>query len=246
MSRYNLRYQISLFADFSTLSPSEEIYSQLESAYTDSNLMRVPFTENTISEAGTVTRDCIKVTSSDNAISIEFRSDRVIFTWLNTDINQSADKSIGVFTDNILDVMQRVDILKDTLYRRIGYVRYSLFDSPTPDDVYSYMNKTIPFLQSAQKREWVNYMPSRYTDGRGEEYNIVTTIKHTNGPLKKDGVVQLFDGVFLSIDVNTLDEQRIGVYNYENVKNKLSTLRDIERRVSSQYLDLLNGISHAE
>ena len=185
MSRYNLRYQISLFADFSTLSPSDEIYSQLESAYTDSNLMRVPFTENTISEAGTVTRDCVKVTSSDNAIAIEFRSDRVIFTWLNTDINQSVEKSIGVFTDNILDVIQRVDILKDTLYRRIGYVRYSLFDSPTPDDVHSYMNKAIPFLQSAQKRERVNYMPSRYTDGRGEEYNIVTTIKHTNGPLNK-------------------------------------------------------------
>lgn len=74
MARYNLKYQISFFADFSTLAPSSDIYRQFESAYPDCKLERVPFLEN-ITQAGTQIRDCVKVSTIDGVISIEFRSD---------------------------------------------------------------------------------------------------------------------------------------------------------------------------
>lgn len=246
MARYSLRYQISLFADFSILAPSNEIYSQFETAYPNCRLVRVPFLENTVTESGTMTRECVKVSTTDGIITIEFRSDRVIFTWINADINRTEDVSIGVFSNNVMDVVSRVDILKNTNYRRIGYVRYSLFDSPSPEIVYSHLNKTIPLLENLPKSDWTNYLPTRLIDNGGNSYNIVATVKHTTGPIKMDGAIRPYDGIFLSIDVNTLDEERNYIYNNENIKNKVASLRDLERKVSSQFLDLFNSLEHAE
>lgn len=246
MARYSLRYQISLFADFSTLAPSNEIYSQFETAYPNCRLVRVPFVENTVTESGTMTRECVRVSTTDGSITIEFRSDRVIFTWLNTDINRTEDVSIGIFSNNVMEVVNRVDKLKNTLYRRIGYVRYSLFDSPLPETVYSHFNKTIPLLQNLPKNDWTNYLPTRLVDHSGNAYNIVATVKHATGPIKKDGSIRPYDGIFVSIDVNTPDEERNCIYNSENLKNKVDSLRDLERKVSSQYLDLFNSLEHAE
>lgn len=246
MARYNLRYQISLFADFSTLAPSNEIYSQFESAYPNSKLLRVPFLENTVTQAGTQTRECVKVSTNDGVVSIEFRSDRAIFTWLNTDINRTDEISIGIFSNNVLSVVNQVDILKNTLYRRIGYVRYSLFDNPSSEIVYSHTNKTIPFLENLPKSDWTNYLPTRFVDGGGNEFNIVATIKHTTGPIKMNGETKPFEGIFVSIDVNTPNEVRNSIYNHDTLKNKIDSLRELESKVSSQYQNLFNCIGNAE
>lgn len=246
MARYNLRYQISLFADFSTLEPSNELYSQFESAYPNSKLLRVPFLENTVTPAGTQTRECVKVSTNDGVVSIVFRSDRVIFTWLNTDINRTDEISIGIFSNNVLSVVSKVDILKNTLYHRIGYVRYSLFDNPSSEIVYSHTNKTIPFLENLPKSDWTNYLPTRFVDGGGNEYNIVATVKHTTGPIKMNGETKPFDGIFVSIDVNTPNEVRNFIYNHDTLKNKINSLRELESKVSSQYQNLFNCVGNAE
>ena len=60
-----------------------------------------------------------------------------------------------------------------------------------------------------------------------------------------NGAIRPYDGIFVSIDVNTPDEERNYIYNNENLKNKVDTLRDLERKVSSQYLDLFNSLEHA-
>lgn len=170
----------------------------------------------------------------------------MIFTWLNTDINRTKDISIGVFSNNVLAVVEQVDILKNSSFRRIGYVRYSLYDSPPPVIVYSHLNKTIPLLEKLPKNDWTNYLPTRFIDTAGNAYNIVATVKHTKGPVKKDGVIAQYDGIFLSIDVNTPDEEHNYIYNYEILKRKIDSLRELESNVSSQYLNLFNRFQYVE
>lgn len=245
MSRYNLRYQISLFDDFSSLQPHPEIFEQLKSSVLGYQLNRVPFMENLVNESGTLRRNCVKVSTQDGMLFIEFRADRVAFTCLNIDIENIVFPSIAIFKDLVFEAINRVDALRDRSYSRVGYVRYALFDSPSPEIVYGKMNRSIPFQENLIKGDWTNYLPTRFRNNVGNTFNVVTTIKHMNGPMQMRGKLSIFDGIFMSNDINTLAEEN-GQYHGLLLSGKLRELCEIENKVASQYLTLLESFNHAE
>lgn len=240
MGKIQLRYQITLFSDFSGLEASPESYNMFEQVNTFGTLRPLPFVEHNISEEGAKNIQRVKMTSEDGAFTVEFRFDRVIFSMLNIDVDNFVMPSIGVFANNVIDFITQADVFSAIHFSRIGYVRYSLFDSPSPDEIYSKFNSPILFQKDLQKGDWTNYLPTRYTSSNGTTFNVVTTLKHTVGPMKIKGVIRNYDGVFVSVDVNT-PNTIVNKYYEDEIKKCIDTLRGIESKVNSQICNLIEN-----
>lgn len=241
MEKIQLRYQITLFSDFSGLEASAENFNKFARAQSFGMLQPSPFAEHNLSEDGVKDIQRVKMISEDGAFTVEFRFDRVVFSMLNIDVGNFEMPSIGVFANNVIDFISQADVFSAIHFSRIGYVRYSLFDSPSPDEIYAKLSSPILFQKDLQKGDWTNYLPTRYVSSNGSIFNVVTTLKHTVGPMKIKGVIRNYDGVFVSVDVNTPNTIVGNKYFGDETKKCIDTLREIESKVNSQICDLIEN-----
>lgn len=241
MGKIQLRYQITLFSDFSGLEASAESYNKLAQVKSFGVLQPIPFVEHNLSEDGAKDIKRVKMASENGAFTVEFRFDRVVFSMLNIDVYNFDMPSIGVFANNVIDFISHADVFSAIHFSRIGYVRYSLFDSPSPDEIYAKFNSPILFQKDLQKGDWTNYLPTRYMSSNGSTFNVVTTFKHTVGPMKIKGSIRNYDGVFASVDVNTPSTIEENKFFGDELRKCIDALREIESKVNSQICNLIEG-----
>lgn len=241
MGKIQLRYQITLFSDFSSLEASADNYNKFSQFNIFGQLRPLPLIEHNVSEEGLKDIQRIKMTSENGAFTVEFRFDRVVFSMFNIDVDNVEMPSIGIFASNVIDFISQVNVFSGIHFSRIGYVRYSLFDSPSPDEIYAKFNSPILFQKGLPKGDWTNYLPTRYTSSNGTVFNVVTTLKHTVGPMKIKGVIKNYDGVFVSVDVNTPTTIVVNKYYGDEIRKCIDTLREIESKVNSQICDLIEN-----
>lgn len=239
--RVDLRYQISLFGDFESITPNSEVVNPLLENLKGYNLVPGTFIETQFTSNGLNNSQRLSLRSNDMSFSIEFKLDRIDFYLLNTDINVFNMMSIDSFAKQVKDIYNKVSCDNKFKIRRIGFVRYLLFiEGVDHSIVYRKLNKNIKYYENLPMKDWSNYLPASITLPSGIAANAVTTIKHFTNELKINSTIKICDGVMVTTDVNTLAEDKELRFDAKQTECVIDELQRIEYKLCSQFTNLIN------
>lgn len=241
--RVDLRYQISLFGDFDSItSDKPELVRNILNKLSVYEFVPGAFIETQLTPSGIRNNQRLSLKSNDMSFSIEFKTDRIDFYLLNTDVNVYKMRSIDTFSKQVKDIYNKINTILSFKTRRIGFVRYLLFiEGVDHNAIYRKLNTNVKFYNDLRMKDWSNYLPASITLQSGIQANAVTTIKHFANKLKIDSNIKVCDGVMVITDVNTLAEDTILKYDVTQTEKIIDELQKIEYKLCSQFTNLING-----
>lgn len=239
--RINLRYQLVLFSDYSTVRDDPNTQELFLGALQDYGFALRPLVEATIGPAGVTSQARPSFSTSDGAFSISINSDKATFDYVYTDINVSNMISIADFLEKVFDVGSRIGLFSERHYRRVGLIRHTFYDEVDVNRIYSLFCNHIKFYDSLEMKDWSVFLPAKknLSDGRG--INATSKIAHINTSVRKNSAIQPFDGIAIITDVNTLASNNVDNIPWESMKSIIREIQRVEYDITNQTCYAIDG-----
>lgn len=244
--RNNLRYQLILFSSFD-LNTSQEVLNAIKTALNDDRMNVTPFIETIfgINPGGPTNVGRPRFASTDGTYSFYVKSDCLAFEWVNVDIEVTPLLSFDAFCKKSIDICKRVKYFAEHYYRRIGLVRTTFIDEVDQQKVFDYLCRPIKYYEGKEMKDWNCFLPAKtFIDGGKIEVNATSRIQHLTTRVNRLSSNQLFDGISITSDVNTLASNNQDKYSVTDIEHLLCEMKDVEYQITNDYCNVINNDSN--
>lgn len=200
--------------------------------------------EASIGPSGVSTQSRPSFSTQDGSFSVAINSDKATFEFVYTNINESVTLSIAEFLEKVFDVGNRVSLFSGRLFRRVGLIRYSLFDEVDVNQVFGLFSNHIRFYDDLEMKDWSFFFPAKKILPSGREINATSKVSHATTIIRKESINQPFNGISLVTDVNTLASNVVDNIAWEDMKGIIRDLQRIEYEITNQTSNSITGINN--
>ncbi len=239
--RINLRYQLVLFSSFD-LQASPEVINTIKTELNDDGLAVTPFIETIfgVIPGGPTNVGRPRFATSDGSFSFFVKSDCLAFDWVNVDIGVSPVLSFDNFCKISLAICEKIGFFSQHNYRRIGLVRTTFIDEVNQQHVFDSFSKTIKYYSGKEMKDWNFFFPAKTFIGNSIEVNATSRLQHLITNVNRKSQNQVFDGVSLTTDVNTVASNSQDIYSLTDIEELLLEMKDIEYQITNDYYNVIN------
>lgn len=243
MEVIDFRFQVALFGNFDDISPNIDVIKYFIEVFSDKGLIPSQYNELSFDIAGGAGKNAnrLSLTSKDSSWNIRFSQDRADFVLTNIDIGKFRMLSKADFLSDFKEIHAKINEKYPRKIKRLGFVNQYLIKGVLIDDVSKKISNTPEILTDTPSIEFSNKVATRTKIKVPDEelINISGEIRWLRTNMKIENKEQIFDGLLMTIDINTLAEKteyRIDVDKINNILAKSSTIED---SVRDGYLKLL-------
>lgn len=246
MEVITLRHQIVIFGNYDDITPNMDNIKYFIDVFSDKNLIpsqfrevNVNLTENTVKNTE-LSR--LSLTSTDGMWNIRFNIDRIDFVLTNSNIGKVDMPNTELFITEVEDILTKVHKKFPKSYKRVGFVSQYLFKNIDTNTSSQKANKTIIFFNEKPIIEWSNKTTTRIPIHIPEQelINISNELRWVKTNIKVEDKNMLFDGLLLSIDINTINENQNYRFNTNNIKVLLKEISKIRAEIKFQNVKTLS------
>lgn len=243
MEIIDFRFQVALFGNFDDISPNVDVIKYFIEVFADRGLIPSQFNELSFDIAGGAGKNAnrLSLTSKDSSWNIRFSHDRADFVLTNIDIGKFSMLSKADFLSDFNEIHARINEKFPKKIKRLGFVNQYLITGIPIDDVSKKISRTPEIMTDTPSIEFSNKVATRTTIKVPEEeiMNISGELRWLRTNMKIENQDKIFDGLLMTIDINTLGEKTEYRIDADKIKNILAESTTIEDSVREGYLKLL-------
>ena len=241
MQRQSIRYLASMFINATDITPHLTTYIKLNEIFGDDIILG---TMQEITPAGMQNR--IKFDSPTHKMHVTIGMNRVNIER----ITQNVSEGIGTFEDfsHLCESLfsQFVEKFMKSA-NRLSFVSEDIIIDIAEEELEGFASKLfiLPSVYSINKpSEWTCRLANKQTrevNEKQEGFNVVTNISRVNGEINNTGEMELFEGLKIEIDINTVAECTEFRFKDEDIRD-LYTRAPVWRNEVSLSIDTHLGI----
>jgi hypothetical protein len=232
-------FQISVFGDFTSITPSDTTISTMITNFKDYGLLPALFQENNLNLSPDPSLSKFETTSRLSMISVEKKLN-VMFASSRIDISKtSADLTAHLMNEDLtvlLDLLRKAT--EGHSFTRIALNTTSMLSNPS-EDIIRKLQPSLAFYSDPNeltvrlnKREDISV-----GNGSIECANTIITIQKTIGQLLLNNQpVSIDHGILIQFDINTLAENSSSRFSSEQAKGFVSSAEEIRQSILNQLL----------
>ncbi|KAA6326223.1 hypothetical protein EZS27_024643 [termite gut metagenome] len=234
-----LKYQISLFGNYAEISPNPETVKYFLDQFSvkgfipnTQNEINIVFGTNPSLNQNTSTQR-LRLSNSDGSWNINFGSGRIDFILTNINIDVFKMLDFDTFIDESKDYIKKISQKFSNKHRRIGIVTDYLLFEPI-EGLQKKFNRSIPFFEERQLQEWTCNVSAKEKVDNNETLNVISTVRKIKMPIFKNSKQMIFDGVHISFDSNTVDENKNYRFDQSNIDINIDNIVTVLNRISAE------------
>lgn len=246
MDVITLRHQIVVFGSYDDITPNMDNIKYFIDVFADKNLIPSQFKEISLNLTGNTVKNTdlsrLSLTSTNGMWNIRFNIDRIDFVLTNSNIGKVDMPNTELFITEVEDILTKVHKKFPKTHKRVGLVSQYLFKNIDTNQSSQKANKTIKFFNEKPIIEWSNKTTTRMTIHIPEQevVNISNELRWVKTNIKVEDKNTLFDGLLLSVDVNTINENQNYRFNSNNIKVLLKEISKIGAEIKAQNVETLS------
>lgn len=246
MHQINLRYQLVVYGDYNEVIPSAENVQFFVNEFADKSFIPSIFQQLRFNSSNlgmkneTVNR--IALTSQDQTWLVKFNTDKIDISLTNGLLDENFLSSDD-FTNQSIDILQKIAKKFPKKYNRIGFITQTLTREIDPKATFGLFNKSLEYIDSAVPTQWNNKFAFRKLieiEDKKEIVNINTDLGWGKAGLNQNNKFIEFEGLLMGLDINTLFEEKTSRYNVSNVELFINRVLAHEKQIRSDLNKRIN------
>lgn len=238
MEIINLKYQVSIFGSFDEIVPDGDNIKYFLDEFSDKNLIPNQFSEINVEvsdeniENKRTSR--LRLTNSETTWNVQFFKDRIDFIFTNSDIYVTEMPEIKNYVEDVKEFIKKINKKYNKSFKRIGLVSQYLVKGIDISESSSKFNTKIGIFSKKPSIEWTNRNATRI-NLKDELINISCDLKWVKTNLIVNSKSQVFEGLLINFDTNTIAENTDYRFNTENILVFLDEILKIENELSRDF-----------
>lgn len=236
----NLKIQVSLFGDYSNITPTEEIIKSCISSFfklgmlPSGNVQEMDPTTNRLEAR-------LSLQSMRNGMAVNFLSNRIDFLVMPLPNSQGAAVTSEIFVDQVNQIASSLTDVLGITFNRIGFVSEKFLAPMSTDKLEELRKKftteAFTLLPDKAVTEWSirNVLADHFDTNMNQEVNVIYNIAKVKVQVGDHNGVRDFDTLHLTLDINTPPEKRVTA--------SLATLSDFLKQSLDREKAINKGLS---
>lgn len=211
----NLKIQVSVFGDFSHITPTEEVIKSCISTFFQLGMLPTGNVQEMDSSTNRL-EPRLSLQSMRNGLSVNFLASRIDFIVMPIPGTLGASLTLENFCAQVLDITKSLFQLLDISFNRIGFVTEK-FLAPLSSEKLETLRKTFTneaftIFTGNPVTEWGirNVILDRFNKSIDHEVNIIYNIAKVKVQMGDQNGLREFETLHLITDINTPPEKRVG------------------------------------
>ena len=242
----NLKFQVSLFGDFSHITPTEDIIKNCITAFFPLGMLPGGNVQE-MDPATNRLESRLSLQSMRNGMSVNFLVGRIDFLVMPLPTTPGASLSLEEFSEQVLKITEKLIKMFGVSFNRIGFVTEK-FLAPLQAEKLELLRRkfiTDDFSVFPEKKvsEWGarNVVLDHFGGNVSQEVNVIHNIAKVKVQMGDQTGVREFETIHLVIDINTPPEKRVGT-SIEVLSDFISEAKNRENLI----YNALSTVTYAE
>ncbi len=250
MNIKNFKYQISLFGNYDDITPSIEVIKYFMELFADKNLIpnrregiRIDIAEDLKQGKNIKQVDDSKLnlTSIDKSWNINFESNKISFAFTDPNLGVFEMPTLDYFVEEVNDIIKKIESKYPKKNNRIGLTTNFLIDGEDINNIQDKLQNNFSFFKGKKISSWTNRLAVTETISNPSEeiLNVVYDISMIKASLLMNNKDSIFNGLFLTLDINTLHENIDYRFDNRNIADFLNELKKLSIKVSDEIIEFI-------
>ena len=243
MKIVNFRFQVALFGNFDDISPNIDVIKYFIEVFADRELIPSQYNELSFDISGGAGKNVnrLSLTSKDSSWNIRFSNNRADFVLTNINIGKFPMPSKIDFLSDFKEIHAKINEKFPKKVKRLGFVNQYLITGIPINDVSKRISNIPEIFTDTPSIEFSNKIATRKTIKIPDEelMNVSGELRWLKTNMKIEDQDKAFDGLLMTIDINTLVEKTEYRLGADKINNILAESTSIEDSVREGYLKLL-------
>ncbi|CAI8837430.1 hypothetical protein [Pseudomonas sp. IT-P260] len=210
----NLKIQVSLFGDYSNITPTEEIIKNCISAFFQHGMLP----SGNVQEMDPNTNRLeprLSLQSMRNGVSVNFLSNRIDFLVMPVPNSPGAAVTSELFFDQVNQITSSLTTVLGITFNRIGFVSEKFLAPMSTEKLEELRKKFITeaftLFPDKSVTEWNvrNVVADHFDKNIDQEVNVIYNISKVKVQFGDSNGVREFETLHLTTDINTPLEKRV-------------------------------------
>jgi hypothetical protein len=238
----NLKYQVSLFGNYDEIVPNSDNMKFFIDNFTDKGI--IPYQIQGFSiDIDIMSKEpsqqksiqMLSLTDSEKKWDIKFNPDRIDIVFVNENIGVIKMISKEDFLQETIEILEKISSKFKKTHKRVAFVTQYLFNLEDISNLSKSFVNSINYLDEKPILRWFNKIETRTKLAKQDEIiNVISDIGSINQPIKMNNVLSLFQGIAISIDINTIFENETYRFQLENLKSIFDEMLKVEEIILTQ------------
>ncbi|MFH0924889.1 MAG: hypothetical protein V1872_04540 [bacterium] len=238
-----VKYQASIFVNAKDITPSPDNITNLINIFRDREF--IPNTFNEIAPTSLEPQTRLLLTNSTNEWKILFASSRIDIEKIAIEPKGNNMGELSVFCADVIDFFGRILTKYNKKSNRLSLSTNFLLKEMTDvmlSNIYLKLFKPSKFYQQNSPFEWdwrsVSRVPIKELK---DELNVISNIKRIRGNLKTKTVVEPFDRIEISLDINTIKENSEHRFELNQIKKFYEYVLKLHNDMLKELMEFIHG-----
>ncbi|WP_440089728.1 hypothetical protein [Pseudomonas fragariae (ex Marin et al. 2024)] len=231
----NTKYQVSLFGDFSLITPTEEIVKKCIELFFVSGLL--PTNAQELDTNTNKMEPRLSLQSMRNGLNINILSNRIDFLVTPVPGSPAASLDIKSFFQEVVTIADKLKTEFDLTFKRIGAISEKFLREMAEEKLESlrklFIQDTFDFIPQAKPSEWnvrsVGAM--QFEDPINQSINVIHSLAKVNVQISDNTGHREFDTLHVSIDVNIPVEKRTSNLSSDQIDKFLKKTSEVQKQI---------------
>lgn len=231
----NLKIQVSLFGDFSHITPTEEIIKNCISAFFQLGMLPTGNVQE-IDPSTNRLEPRLSLQSMRNGLSVNFLTNRIDFMVMPIQGTPAASVTTEMFCAQVLEIASSLYKILDISFKRVGYVNEKFLTPLSPEKLETlrriFTNDSFDIFPERHAVEWGvrNVVSDTFNRSAESEVNIIYSLSKVKVQMGDLNGHREFETLHLTTDINTLQDKKF-VSSNEALGDFLSQAVDREKAI---------------
>lgn len=231
----NLKIQVSLFGDFSHITPTEEVVKDCISAFFQLGMLPTGNVQE-IDPSTNRLEPRLSLQSMRNGLSVNFLSNRIDFIVMPIPSTPAASVTTEMFCTQVLDIVNSLKKILDISFKRVGYVNEKFLIPLSAEKLETlrriFTNDSFNIFPEKHAAEWGirNVVSDSFNKGAESDVNIIYSLAKVKVQIGDSNGQREFETLHLTTDINTVQDKKFASSN-DSLKDFLSQATDREKAI---------------
>lgn len=241
----NMKFQVSLFGDFSLLTPTEDNIKKCIEAFFSKGLLPGNFQE--FDARSNKMEPRLSLQSMRNGITINVASNRVDFLANPLPGTPAASLTLRSFFDEVVVISKLLGETFGLTFKRIGVVSEKFFKEMSVQQIEEarkkFVNDSFNVLQEQNVTEWNvrNIILKTFPEPVDQDVNVIYNLGKVKVQIADANGHNEYDTLLLSVDINTAAEKKLSSLSNESISYFVDESLNIEKTLNERLSGVIYG-----
>lgn len=241
----NMKFQISLFGDFSLLTPTEENIKKCIEGFFAHGLL--PGNLQEFDPQTNKMEARLSLQSMRNGLNVNVLKNRIDFIAIPLPGTPSASLSLELFFKEVVNISDLVKETFDVTFKRIGVVTEKFLKEMSEEKIEelrkSFTRESFDIFPKLNKIEWNvrNIVSDHFPAPVDRETNIIYALTKVKVQMGDASGHKEFDTLHLNIDINIPSEKRNTTLTRESIESFLNKALEIHNQIYKGLTGVIYG-----